>query len=145
PAVDADGARPGSTCGTHPDDRARTRRIERDARSEPRHGQRAGPCWPPLGLGGVAMNTSPAAPAAVSAPHPWEKDDLKRRIRLHDLVEHHGVVLRRDGAARWKALCPFHEETDPSFTIFAATDTWKCFGCGRGGDIFHFLWHLRGA
>ena len=37
-----------------------------------------------------------------------------------------------------KAVCPFHEDTDPSLNFNLATGLFKCFGCDAGGDIFSF-------
>lgn len=39
-----------------------------------------------------------------------------------------------------QGLCPFHDDKDTwSLTIYQDTNSWHCFGCGRGGDIFNFL------
>ena len=38
--------------------------------------------------------------------------------------------------------CPFHRETDPSLHIFE-NQSWYCFGCGKGGDVYDFLGFLR--
>lgn len=47
-----------------------------------------------------------------------------------------GLVFKRQGCS-WKALCPFHRETTPSFDYREDTRTFRCFGCGwAGGDIF---------
>lgn len=46
--------------------------------------------------------------------------------------------MRKAGQS-FKGLCPFHSEKTPSFTVTPARETWKCFGCGRGGDIFSFV------
>ncbi len=64
-------------------------------------------------------------------------DDIKARL---DIVEFIGeyVDLRRSGK-NFVARCPFHEERTPSFVVFPETQTWKCFGCGKGGDIFTFV------
>ena len=48
------------------------------------------------------------------------------------------MQLRKAGAS-FKGLCPFHNEKTPSFTVTPARETWKCFGCGRGGDLFNFV------
>ncbi len=48
------------------------------------------------------------------------------------------MQLRKAGAS-YKGLCPFHNEKTPSFTVTPSRETWKCFGCGRGGDLFNFV------
>jgi DNA primase len=48
------------------------------------------------------------------------------------------VQLRKAGAS-FKGLCPFHGEKTPSFTVTPSRESWKCFGCGRGGDVFNFV------
>ncbi len=53
------------------------------------------------------------------------------------LVADH-VTLRRSGK-RWVGLCPFHSEKTPSFTVSPDMGVFKCFGCGKGGDIFSFI------
>lgn len=66
---------------------------------------------------------------------------MKRQIRdAIDIVELIGsyLTLRKAGAA-YKGLCPFHEEKTPSFTVSPVRQTFKCFGCGAGGDAFSFV------
>lgn len=48
------------------------------------------------------------------------------------------VELKKSGSS-WKGLCPFHREKTPSFFVFPGRSTWKCFGCGEGGDVISFL------
>lgn len=57
-----------------------------------------------------------------------------------DIVEVVGeyVALRRRGS-NWFGLCPFHEEKTPSFSVNPHLGIFKCFGCGKGGDVFTFL------
>ena len=49
-----------------------------------------------------------------------------------------GIDLVRKGA-NYVACCPFHNEKTPSFTVFPQTGTYKCFGCGEGGDSINFI------
>ncbi|MEO6349275.1 MAG: DNA primase [Candidatus Limnocylindrales bacterium] len=63
--------------------------------------------------------------------------EIKQKINLVDLIGE-TVQLRKAGAS-FKGLCPFHSEKTPSFTVTPARETWKCFGCGRGGDLFNFV------
>jgi DNA primase len=48
------------------------------------------------------------------------------------------VQLRKAGTS-YKGLCPFHGEKTASFTVTPSRESWKCFGCGRGGDVFNFV------
>ncbi|MBU4212599.1 MAG: DNA primase [Verrucomicrobia bacterium] len=47
-------------------------------------------------------------------------------------------TLQRSGAT-FKALCPFHKEKTPSFMVNPQRQTYHCFGCGAGGDVFRFV------
>ena len=62
---------------------------------------------------------------------------IKSSIDIVDLVGRY-VQLRRAGNS-WKACCPFHNEKTPSFHVNPARQTFKCFGCGVGGDGVKFL------
>jgi hypothetical protein len=53
------------------------------------------------------------------------------------------VPLKKAGAS-YKGLCPFHGEKSPSFVVTPGRETWKCFGCGLGGDIFSFVIQREG-
>ena len=48
------------------------------------------------------------------------------------------VELKRAGKD-YKARCPFHEERTPSFFVAPDKGIFKCFGCGKSGDVFTFL------
>src|ERR1700730_14685628 len=58
----------------------------------------------------------------------------------NDIVEVIGSYfpLKRAGTS-FKALCPFHQEKTPSFTVSPQRQTFHCFGCGAGGSVFRFV------
>ncbi len=69
-------------------------------------------------------------------------DDIIEEIRNRsDIVEIIGSVvqLKRAGAGTYKGLCPFHNEKTPSFHVNANRQSFHCFGCGKGGDVFRFF------
>jgi len=62
---------------------------------------------------------------------------VKSAAEILPLVEDY-VRLRKAGGT-YKGLCPFHQERTPSFTVTPARGTFKCFGCGEGGDAITFV------
>jgi DNA primase len=71
------------------------------------------------------------------------KQDLKLRINIVDVISR-VATPRRAGGNRFKALCPFHQEKSPSFHFDSAKGFYKCFGCGKSGDIFTFVQETEG-
>jgi DNA primase len=63
--------------------------------------------------------------------------EVKSRLNIVDVVGE-TVQLKKAGTT-YKGLCPFHGEKTPSFTVTPGRDSWKCFGCGLGGDVFSFV------
>jgi DNA primase len=63
--------------------------------------------------------------------------EVKSKLSVVDVVGE-TVQLKKAGTT-YKGLCPFHGEKTPSFTVTPGRDSWKCFGCGEGGDIFSFV------
>ena len=63
---------------------------------------------------------------------------LKARHPLGDTVETAGVRLRGRGRVR-QGVCPFHDEAEGSFTVYADSERFYCFGCGLGGDVLDFI------
>lgn len=65
------------------------------------------------------------------------KRQILDRLRIEEVVGEQ-VRLRRVGS-RLVGLCPFHSEKSPSFSVNADLGFFKCFGCGKGGDLFTYV------
>ena len=68
-------------------------------------------------------------------------DELLEEIRnsndIVDIISQY-VVLKRSGR-NFFGLCPFHKEKSPSFSVSPDKQIFHCFGCGAGGNVFHFM------
>ena len=64
-------------------------------------------------------------------------EEIRSRNDIVDLIGSY-VNLKRAGS-NFNGLCPYHGEKTPSFTVFPATQTFHCFGCGAGGDAITFV------
>ncbi len=80
-------------------------------------------------------------PEPQSPPAGMLPAELVARVKAAaDLVTVAGArtALRATGSG-WKGLCPFHADRTPSFSIVASGRTFRCFGCGRHGDVIAFV------
>lgn len=103
----------------------------------------------PLSSLGVRLRRAQAGAAAgvetftdnFCGPNLFDFEAKKRqildRVDILALVGEQ-VALKRSGK-RWVGLCPFHTEKSPSFSVAPDLGIFKCFGCGKGGDIFSFV------
>jgi len=64
-------------------------------------------------------------------------DQIRNALDISDVIGSY-IQIKRTGHSA-KALCPFHKEKTPSFTINPARQAFHCFGCGVGGDVFKFV------
>lgn len=69
-------------------------------------------------------------------------ETIKARVDIIDEVS--TVVTLQKSGKSLKGLCPFHNERSPSFYVFGETQTWHCFGCNEGGDVFSFVQKQQG-
>lgn len=65
-------------------------------------------------------------------------EDIKSRASIVDIISRYVSNIKKSGR-NYQALCPFHNEKTPSFTISEEKQIFHCFGCGKGGDVFKFV------
>lgn len=68
--------------------------------------------------------------------------DLRSRVNIVDVISR-SVTLKKAGS-RFRGLCPFHQEKSPSFHVNADMGVYKCFGCGKSGDLITFVRETEG-
>lgn len=64
-------------------------------------------------------------------------DEVRNSVDIVDVISQY-VSLEKKGKD-YLGLCPFHQEKTPSFTVSEGKQFFKCFGCGKGGNVFKFL------
>ena len=64
-------------------------------------------------------------------------EEIVYRNSIDEVISSY-VTLKRAGS-NFSGVCPFHSEKTPSFTVFPATRSFYCFGCGAGGDVITFI------
>lgn len=64
--------------------------------------------------------------------------EVKERADIVKVAELYGMHLNR----AYKCVCPFHKEKTASLSISPQKQIWKCFGCGKGGDVISLVSEL---
>ncbi len=67
---------------------------------------------------------------------------IKDKIDIVDFINEY--VRLKPAGVNHKGCCPFHQEKTPSFMVNRERQSWHCFGCNKGGDIFSFLQEIEG-
>jgi DNA primase len=68
-------------------------------------------------------------------------DELRAQADIRAIVSDY-VTLKKKGQ-NFFGRCPFHQEKTGSFTVNPQRQIFKCFGCGKGGDVFTFLMEIE--
>ena len=70
-------------------------------------------------------------------------DEIKVKNDIVDVISGY-VALKRSGRSYF-GICPFHNEKSPSFAVSPDKQIFHCFGCGVGGNVFHFISKIEGV
>ncbi|MDZ7261607.1 MAG: DNA primase [candidate division KSB1 bacterium] len=74
---------------------------------------------------------------------PEEKiTEIREATDIVELIS--GYLTLKKRGKNYVGLCPFHQEKTPSFTVDPNKQMYYCFGCGKGGTVFHFLMEQEG-
>lgn len=73
----------------------------------------------------------------LNYPMESQVEEVKKKLDIVDVIGRY-LPLKKRGR-HFIACCPFHGEKTPSFTVSQELQIYKCFGCGKAGDIFNFV------
>lgn len=68
-------------------------------------------------------------------------NNLKENLDIVNIIQQY-VSLNKSGN-NYKACCPFHKENTPSFVVNEEKQFFKCFGCGKSGDVYTFIQEIE--
>ncbi|MBD3948306.1 DNA primase [Tuanshanicoccus lijuaniae] len=68
--------------------------------------------------------------------------EVREKTDIVDVISQYVQLTKR--GQNYSCSCPFHEDRNPSFSIHSGKQIFKCFSCGRGGNVFSFLQEMEG-
>lgn len=69
-------------------------------------------------------------------------NEIREKTDIVDVIGQYVQLTKRGNS--YSCSCPFHEDRNPSFSIHSDKQIFKCFSCGRGGNVFTFLQEIEG-
>ncbi len=70
-------------------------------------------------------------------------EQVKSSVSIVKVIGEHVRLKKLGGSGRYVGLCPFHQEKNPSFSVHATHQFYKCFGCDAKGDVFKFIMEME--
>ncbi len=72
-------------------------------------------------------------------------DEIIEEVRINnDIVDVIGEYVKLDRKGQYFfGVCPFHKEKTPSFSVTPSKQMFYCYGCGKGGNVFHFIMNVE--
>lgn len=67
---------------------------------------------------------------------------IRKNVDIVDVINQYVPLTKRGN--NYMCSCPFHEDNNPSFSVSQGKQIYKCFSCGRGGDVFSFIEEIEG-
>ena len=96
------------------------------------------------GIGAGASQKRIVNQAIYMSPFQNRKDEILQRLDFEAFYRREISQLGPRRGHQAQGLCPFHEDTAPSFSVNLENGVYKCFGCDAAGDIFSFIMRRRG-
>ena len=63
--------------------------------------------------------------------------DIRTKADIVEIIQHYLPLIKK--GKNYVAVCPFHDDHDPSMSISQDKQIFKCFVCGAGGNVFNFV------
>lgn len=70
--------------------------------------------------------------------------EIRQKVPLCDYIQNSGLINLKQHRNRWSGSCCKHKDDTPSFFVDGEKNVFKCFSCGRSGDLFSFMQQYEG-
>ena len=67
--------------------------------------------------------------------------EIKDVLSIKTVLDHYQIKVNSNKHCK----CPFHKDDKPSMKIYADTNSYHCFGCGKTGDVIQFIQDKEGC